>query len=90
MMIGKRKITLTAVAMFFGAVTFACPVCDRAEPKIFRGLVHGGGPNSNSDYIIIAIMTILVLLTLFYSVKFLVKPGERSTNHIKRTILFID
>lgn len=90
MMISKKKITLTIAALLFGLAAFACPACENAQPEILRGLGHGGSPDGNLDYVIVVIMTILVLLTLYYSVKLLVRPGEKSTNHIKRTILFID
>ena len=85
-----KKISLTAILFFFGTVAMACPVCDRAQPKLLQGITHGGGPNGTIDYVIIAVMTILVLFTLFYSIKFLVKPGEKSIEHIKRTVLFND
>lgn len=85
-----KQLSLTAILLFFGTVAMACPVCDRAQPKILQGIVHGGGPDGTLDYIIIAVMTILVLFTLFYSIKFLVKPEEKSFDHIKRTVLFND
>ena len=90
MMMSKKKFALTTLGLLFGAVAFACPVCDRAQPKILRGLVHGSGPDGPTDYLIIAVMTLLVLVTLFYSVKLLIVPGEKSKSHIKRTILFND
>jgi len=42
---------------------------------------------TQSDYAIIVISIIIVILTLYYCVKYLVKPGEHSTEHIKRKIL---
>ncbi|HEY8387347.1 MAG TPA: hypothetical protein VIK74_02020 [Parasegetibacter sp.] len=73
--------TLPAIA------TFACEVCERNQPKLLRGIIHGTGADSNWDYLIVAVMMIISLLTLYYAVKWLVKPGERNDNHIKYSIL---
>lgn len=77
------SITLTFVSLF----TFACPACEKQQPKLLQGITHGGGPGSNWDYVIISIAVIVVLFTLFFSVKWLVRPGEQSQSHIKRLIL---
>ncbi len=69
-----------------GAAT-ACEVCEANQPKILRGITHGAGPQENSDYIIVIIAAVLVLFTLVYAVKLLALPGERGSNHIKRTVL---
>lgn len=73
---------------FYQAV--GCPVCDRRQPKLLRGLVHGMGPNGFWDYVIVVLITIAALLTLFFSVKWLLKPGEKGEDHIKRTIFKLD
>ena len=65
----------------------ACPVCDRQQPKFMRGVVHGIGPQDKWDYISVTVMIILAIITLFYSVKWLIKPGEKNSNHIKYSIL---
>ena len=65
----------------------ACPICDQRQPKLLRGITHGTGPESNWDYLIISVMGVIVLVTLFYSVKWLLTPGEKSASHIKRFIL---
>lgn len=65
---------------------FACPVCERNQPKLLRGIVHGAGPESNWDYISIIITTIIALVTLFLAVKWLIKPNEDDQNHIKYSI----
>ena len=67
--------------------SYACPVCYQQQPKLLRGITHGAGPGSNWDYVIISVMGAIVLVTLFYSVKWLMAPGETSTGHIKRFIL---
>ena len=64
-----------------------CPVCERNQPKILRGITHGAGPESKWDYVIVWATVAIVLLTLFFSVKWLIRPGEKSDRHIKRFIL---
>lgn len=73
--------------MVFQIAVFACPVCERNQPKVLRGIVHGVGPESNWDYISIWFTIIIALITLFYSLKWLIKPGEKNTDHIKYSIL---
>lgn len=67
--------------------TFACPVCEKQQPKILRGITHGAGPQSNWDYVIVWATVVVVAFTLWFSVKWLFKPGEKSSAHIKRWIL---
>ncbi len=78
------------VGMFFTLVASACPVCEKQQPALLQGVSHGVGPQGNLDYVIVWVMTIIVALTLFFSVRMLVKPGERAENHIKRTILMTE
>jgi uncharacterized protein HemY len=65
----------------------ACPACEAQQPKILRGITHGTGPKNNWDYIIVWIAAIVVLATLYFSVKWLIRPGEKGADHIKRFIL---
>lgn len=65
----------------------ACEVCEANQPKILRGITHGGGPQGNSDYFIVIAAAVFVLITLVFAVKFLVRPGEKRADHIKRSIL---
>lgn len=67
--------------------TLGCPVCERNQPKLLRGIVHGPGPNGNLDYIIVGLVTIVSLIALYLSIKCLTKPGEEQVNHIKRFII---
>ena len=82
-----KNFLLTLSFILFSGASFACPVCDQQQPKLLRGITHGAGPDSNWDYVIISVMGAIVLVTLFYSVKWLLTPGETSTGHIKRFIL---
>ncbi|MFT3903479.1 MAG: hypothetical protein QM727_09910 [Niabella sp.] len=54
---------------------------------MLKGIAHGAGPQSQWDYLIVWIAVVIVLATLFFSVKWLIRPGEKSDTHIKRFIL---
>lgn len=82
----KKTITFLFL-LLIQIVAFACPVCERNQPKILRGIVHGAGPDSNWDYVSIWITILIALVTLFFSVKWLIKPGEKNSDHIKYSIL---
>lgn len=82
-----KKIFLTIGLFACSLWAIACPVCERNQPKIFRGITHGAGPDSKWDYVIVSVASLIVLLTLFYSVKWIIRPGEKSDGHIKRFIL---
>lgn len=82
-----KKSLILICLLFIRLTALACPVCDQRQPKILRGITHGAGPESNWDYVIIITAAVIVVFTLFYSVKWLIKPGELSDDHIKRFIL---
>lgn len=82
-----KKLLLTMLASSGSFLAMACPVCEKQQPAIFRGITHGTGPDSQWDYLIVAVAALVVLITLFYSVKWLIRPGERSQNHIKNLII---
>lgn len=75
------------IFLLFGQIGLACPVCQKQQPKILQGIAHGAGPQSNWDYVIIWAAVIIVLFTLFFSIKWLIHPGEKASTHIKRFIL---
>ncbi len=81
------KKRITTVILLIQAIVFACPVCERNQPKVLRGIVHGAGPESNWDYVSIWATIIIAIITLFYSLKWLIKPGEKNKDHIKYSIL---
>lgn len=64
----------------------ACDVCEKNQPKITKGLTHGPGPSGNMEMVIASLAFILVLISLFFSMRFLVRPGEKNPNHIKNFI----
>jgi hypothetical protein len=82
-----KKIILLTPMLSAAYWVAACEVCERNQPKVLRGISHGAGPESKWDYVIVWITIAIVVLTLFYSIKWLIKPGEKSDRHIKRFIL---
>lgn len=80
-------IALWLGGLCFGAVALACSVCEKQQPKILRGITHGAGPQGRFDYVIIWIMVVITMATLYYSIKWLIRPGEKNKEHIKRFIL---
>lgn len=85
-----KKISILVVSFLVGVSAFACTVCEKQQPKMLQGITHGSGPQSDWDYVIIWAIVIIVVATLFFSVKWLIWPGEKSSAHIKRTILKYD
>jgi hypothetical protein len=83
------KISASLILLFvlFLQVATACPVCEKQQPKITQGLTHGAGPQSNWDWVIIAVITAITVLTFIFSLKYLINPKEKDSNHIKRLIL---
>lgn len=86
------KITRKYFLAFFAIMCtqiglFACPVCDKQQPEITQGITHGTGPQSYWDWVIIATIILITVMTLFFSIKYLIKPGEKGPNHIKQIIL---
>ena len=82
----SKKYWITAVLISLHHLSMACDVCEKQQPKITAGLTHGAGPESNWDWVSISIIAVFTLLTLFLSIKYLMKPGEKNKNHIKRSI----
>lgn len=66
---------------------WACTVCKSNQPKILQGITHGPGAESNWDYVIVLISVAVVIGTFVFSVKYLVKPGEANSTHVKYSIL---
>ncbi|MCB0536098.1 MAG: hypothetical protein KDE33_01090 [Bacteroidetes bacterium] len=83
----KVKYLISVLVIFIAQIAVACPVCEKQQPKITQGLTHGVGPQSNWDWVIIAIISLITVLTLIYSIKYLIKPGEKNNDHMKQSIL---
>lgn len=83
-----KKLFLLVPIITLGITAIACPLCEAQQPKNLRGIVqHGSGPRSNWDYLAGGITSLIVLIALFYCIKWVIKPGEKEKNHIKRTVL---
>ena len=65
----------------------SCPVCEKQQPDVLRGITHGAGPQGNWDYLIVSVAAAIVVVTLFFSIKWLLSPGEMNEKHIKRIVL---
>lgn len=81
----KILFMIFTIGIFLPAV--ACPACEARQPRLLRGIVHGRGPEGVWDYCILFTAILIFGFTLFYSVKYLVRPGETSGSHIKNFIL---
>lgn len=83
----KKIISLLSFIILYTSM-YACPVCERANAKkAFGSISHGTGPDSSWDYIVVWITIAITVITLFYSIKWLIKPAEKNQDHIKNSIL---
>jgi hypothetical protein len=85
-----KRILVVVVFLFANGVTMACEVCKKQQPKVLRGITHGAGPQSDWDYVVVWGMVIVVMISFFYAMKFILRPGERGSEHIKRNIFNLD
>ena len=85
----KMRIKLACTLLLISITGFlaACPVCERNQPKLLKGVVHGAGPDSQWDYVIMWAVIAITIVSFYLSVKWLIKPGEKNPNHIKYSIL---
>ena len=83
----KIKFFFILLLVIIVQTVSACPVCEKQQPKITQGLTHGAGPQSNWDWVIIAVVALITLLTFFYSLKYLIKKKKKNADHIKQSIL---
>ena len=83
-----RNVKNTAVIFFLLVVNFAlaCDACKLQQPAVTREFTHGVGPRGDFDWIIVAVIAVITVLTFIFSLKYLVKPGENQPNHIKNSI----
>lgn len=81
------KNTAILLLLLFTTYYYACDTCKLRQPKVTQNLTHGAGPESGWDWFIVAIVIAITLLAFFYSVKYLVRPGEKNKNHIKYSFL---
>ncbi len=82
----KITILLTAGFLLSFDLANACELCKKNQPKGFENITHGAGPSGTLDYIIIWSAIIIVGITLFLSIKYLIKPQENNPEHIKNIV----
>jgi uncharacterized BrkB/YihY/UPF0761 family membrane protein len=77
----KQKLTF----LFLLIINFSwAQVCNTKPSKIFFNskVTHG-----EIDWIIVGVVSLIIIYTLIFSIKYLAKPGEEKKNHIKYSIL---
>ena len=80
----KKILSVFTILFFLGNhISWACDVCKKNQPAGFENITQGAGPSGTLDYIIIWVGVIIVVATLFLSVKYLIKPKENNPDHIK-------
>ena len=82
----NKKILFVALSML-SIFSWACDACNLRQPKITRNITHGTGPESNWDWFLVGLIALITILTLYYSIKYLIKPGEKNREHIKHRII---
>lgn len=82
----KKKVMLM-ICLLTSVTIYACPVCEKQQPKVLRGITHGAGPQSNWDWVIVGLMVVLTIVVLAYSILYLIRPNEDAESHIKNNIL---
>jgi hypothetical protein len=85
-----RKMLLLSTLLLVHVTSLACEVCKKQQPKALRGITHGAGPQSEWDYVVVLGTVFIAVVSLFYSIKWIIHPGERDTAHIKRSIFNLD
>jgi len=82
----KTALFFTVIFLFVQQIAMACDVCKKNQPEILQDVTHGSGPSGTLDYIIIWGAIIIVGVTLFFSLKYLIKPKEGNPGHIKNIV----
>lgn len=81
-----KKLIMILILQLCSGYLFACPVCERNKAAYLRGFTHGSGPDSKWDLVIVAVIGLLTLYTLFYTIKWLIRPNENNPDHIKYSL----
>lgn len=82
-----KTLLLLAVGVLASIPGWACELCQANQPKALRNITHGTGPQGDLDWIIIWSAVVIVGVTLFLSLKFLIKPREDRPGHIKNIVV---
>lgn len=83
--------TLSLILLFICGwglqAAIACDVCQKNQPKVLENITHGVGPQGTLDFVITWSAVVIVVLTLFFSIKYLIRPKEQQLSHIKNVIV---
>ncbi|MCM4167272.1 hypothetical protein KCTC52924_02853 [Arenibacter antarcticus] len=82
----KKYLIILLLFFAYQPMMMACDLCKENQPKGLEDITHGRGPTGYVDYIITWSALILVAITLFFSIKFLVRPKENGPDHIKNIV----
>lgn len=74
----KFKLIITVILSFSHAVSFACELCKKRQPKGFENITHGSGPETIWDYGIFYGSIGIVILTIILFVIYCFKPNKKS------------
>ena len=50
-------------------------------------MTHDGAPGSIVDLILVTIALVVVLISFYLAIRYTLRPGEKSPDHIKRRVL---
>lgn len=82
----KIALILASIFLLSSNFGFACDLCKKNQPKGLENITHGNGPSGTIDYFIIWSAIIIVGITMFLSIKYLIKPKENNPGHIKNIV----
>lgn len=80
------RFPLLLGAMLARQALSACDACEKDQPNLTRGLTHGPGPSGSIEIIIAGLAFVLVIISLCFSIRYLLHPGEKNPGHIKHFI----
>lgn len=75
------------ICLSYSIPLWACELCESQQPAMWKGITHGPGPSGKFDLIITWIAIVIVLITLYWSIKLLIRPKEGQANHIKNIVV---
>lgn len=79
----KKQLLWLLASLFISLPLWACPVCDKRQPKGFAGITHGVGPSGTFDYLMLYGAILVVALTFGLFLRFLLWP-ESAHNLVRR------
>ena len=63
------KYIIAVIFLFVAELAFACEACKQQQPRLTQGFTHGTGPDSRWDWLIVAVIALITVYTLIYSIK---------------------